>query len=125
MSPTCCRCRFPTRMSLSFICVSAVRVARSLPVHAEQHPKDSPETRSELDVLWAACRSVTRRVWVTLGESGLRSVGNDAHRPHLAIRLRDRDRNRFRVDIQTQKSYVAHDRLLSHVALRWGLQIAA
>jgi hypothetical protein len=29
------------------------------------------------------------------------------------------------MDIQPNKSYLAHDRLLSHVALRWGLQLAA
>jgi hypothetical protein len=40
------------------------------------------------------------------------SVGDHAQRPYLPSWFRRRDRNRFRVDIETDKSYVAHDRLL-------------
>ena len=42
----------------------------------------------------------------------LRAIGNDTDGSNLPGRLRHRDRNRFRVDIQTDTSYVAHDRLL-------------
>lgn len=42
----------------------------------------------------------------------LRSVRNHAHRPHLTVRFRHRHGNRFRMDIETDKSYLAHDRLL-------------
>jgi hypothetical protein len=37
---------------------------------------------------------------------------DDAEGANLTVWLRDSDRNRFRVDIETDKSYVAHDRLL-------------
>ena len=42
----------------------------------------------------------------------LRAIGNDAERSNLPVRFRNRDRDRFCVDIKTDKSYVAHDRLL-------------
>jgi hypothetical protein len=42
----------------------------------------------------------------------LDSVGDHAQRPYLPIGFRRRHCNRFRVDIETDKSYVAHDRLL-------------
>ena len=50
----------------------------------------------------------------------LQPVGDDTQGPDLTVSpwLRDRDSDRFRVDIQTDKPYIFHDRLLSHVALR-------
>jgi hypothetical protein len=42
-------------------------------------------------------------------------VGDHAQRPDVSVWLRDRDR--LRVDIQPDKSYLLHDRLLSPVAL--------
>ena len=44
----------------------------------------------------------------------LRAVGDRSQAAHLAIRLGYRNRNRFGMDIQTQKSYLFfHDRFLS------------
>src|SRR4029453_18504843 len=48
-----------------------------------------------------------------------RSVRNPAQRPYLTSWLRDRNGDRVGVDIQTDKTYVLHDRLLrfAHLAL--------
>ena len=52
-------------------------------------------------------------------------IGDRSQRSHLAAWLRDGNGDRISMEIETEKSYLAHDRLLSHVALRWGLQLAA
>ncbi len=46
------------------------------------------------------------------------AVRNRTERPHLTLGLRDDNGGGLCMDIQTEKSYLAHDRLLSHVALR-------
>jgi len=79
----------------------------------------------------AVRRSLTRRrmnrapARADTGVGPYESCGG--HRgPPLAIWLRHGDRDRVGVDIQTQKSYLAHDRLPSYVALHCAvLQLAA
>ena len=54
-----------------------------------------------------------------------RSVRDHPHGAHRTPRLRHGDRDRIRVHIETDKLYLLHDRLLSHVALRCaGFQLA-
>ena len=47
-----------------------------------------------------------------------RTIRNHPHGAHRPVRLRHGDRDRVRVHIKTDKLYLLHDRLLSHVALR-------